>query len=109
MKSRGPGGPEPKRGIGEKILIDRETWCQALAVRRGFRDRWEYFLELSAVPHNRRAIESWHDFLHLPRDGRGGARRDRLSSEAPETRRPCGGRAGVQPVPASAVFIPRRT
>ena len=35
----------------ERVLIDGETYRLALAYRRGFRDRWEYLFEVSAVAH----------------------------------------------------------
>ena len=35
----------------ERVLIDGETYRQGLALRHGFRDRWEYLFEVTAVAH----------------------------------------------------------
>ena len=67
----------------ERILIDGETYRHSLACRRGFRDRWEYLFEVSAVAHRAGAfdgfIENWHDVFHLPQGDRDSAPRDRLA------------------------------
>ena len=67
----------------EGLLLDGETYRTSLMVRRGFRPRWEYFLELSAVGHHGGLfdsfIEGWHDFFGLPQGGRDVAPRDRLA------------------------------
>ena len=67
----------------ERLALDGETWRPALAVRSGFRDDWEHFIELSAVSHNRGMfdgfIEIWHSVFGLPQGGRDRAPRDRLS------------------------------
>ena len=67
----------------ERLLLDGETYRTSLMLRRGFRPRWEYFLELSAVGHHSGLfdgfIEGWHDFFGLPQGGRDTAPRDRLA------------------------------
>ena len=67
----------------EWLLLDGETYRSSLMLRRGFRSRWEYFLELSAVGHHGGVfdgfIENWHDFFGLPQGGRDIAPRDRLA------------------------------
>ncbi len=67
----------------ERVLIDGETYRQALALRRGFGDRWEYLLEVSAVAHRAGVfdafIENWHDVFGLPQGDRDSAPRDRLA------------------------------
>ena len=67
----------------ERVLLDGETYRTSLMLRRGFRPRWEYFLELSAVGHHGGLfdgfIENWHDFFGLPQGGRDIAPNDRLA------------------------------
>ena len=67
----------------ERILLDGETYRSSLMLRRGFRSRWEYFLELSAVGHHGGLfdgfIEGWHQFFGLPQGGRDVAPQDRLA------------------------------
>ena len=73
-----------RRGIGdsEQVLIDGETYRQALALRYGFQPGWEFLLEVSAVSHSRGHfdgfIENWHDFFGLPQSGRDTEPRNRL-------------------------------
>ena len=66
----------------EEILIDGETYRLALTLRRGFRNRWEWFAEAPLIMHRGGAfdsfIENWHDFFGLPQSGRDEAPRDRL-------------------------------
>ena len=67
----------------ERLLLDGETYRSSLMLRRGFRPRWEYFLELSAVGHHGGLfdgfIEGWHQFFGLPQGGRDAAPHDRLA------------------------------
>ena len=67
----------------ERVLLDGETGRLALALRGGFRDRWEWFVEAPLVAHRAGAfdafIEGWHDFFGLPQGGRDKAPRDRLA------------------------------
>ena len=53
----------------ERVLIDGETYRQGLALRHGFRDRWEYLFEVTAVAHRGGVfdafIENWHDTFGL--------------------------------------------
>ncbi len=67
----------------ERILMDGETYRQALSWRQGLGQGWEYFLEIPAVAHSAGAfdgfIEGWHDVFGLPQGGRDTAPRDRLS------------------------------
>ena len=67
----------------ERLLLDGETYRTSLMFRRGFRPRWEYFLELSAVGHHGGLfdgfIEGWHDFFGLPQGGRDQVPHDRLA------------------------------
>ena len=67
----------------ERLLLDGETYRTSLTLRRGFRSRWEYFLELSAVGHHGGLfdgfIENWHDFFGLPQGNRDRTPRDRLA------------------------------
>ena len=67
----------------ERILMDGETYRQALSWRQGLGQGWEYFFEVPAVAHSTGAfdgfIENWHDVFGLPQGGRDTAPRDRLS------------------------------
>ncbi|MCY3728058.1 MAG: DUF3187 family protein [Nitrospira sp.] len=67
----------------ERLLLDGETYRTSLMLRRGFRPRWEYFLELSAVGYHGGVfdsfIEGWHDFFGLPQGGRDVVPHDRLA------------------------------
>lgn len=67
----------------ERVLLDGETYRLALALRSGFRDRWEWFVEAPLIAHRAGAfdgfIESWHGFFGLPQGGRDKAPRDRLA------------------------------
>ncbi|MDE0241251.1 MAG: DUF3187 family protein [bacterium] len=71
------------RAGGERILMDGETYRQALSWRQGLGQGWEYFFEVPAVAHSAGAfdgfIEGWHDVFGLPQGGRDTAPRDRLS------------------------------
>ena len=66
----------------EWVLIDGETYRQALTLRMGFRERWEVLFEVSAVAHRAGAfdafIETWHDTFGLNQGGRKRAPRNRL-------------------------------
>jgi len=67
----------------ERLLLDGETYRTSLMLRRGFRPRWEYFMELSAVGHHGGLFDSfikgWHDFFGLPQGGRDMVPHDRLA------------------------------
>ena len=67
----------------ERVLIDGETYRQGLALRHGFRDRWEYLFEISALSHRAGVfdefIENWHDTFGLIQGDRDSAPRDRLA------------------------------
>ncbi len=67
----------------EHLWMDGETSRYALAARQGFRDGWEYLLELSVVSHSAGMfdgfIENWHSAFGLPQGGRDSAPRDRLA------------------------------
>ncbi len=67
----------------ERLLLDGETYRTSFMLRRGFRPRWEYFLELSAVGHHGGLFDSfikgWHDFFGLPQGGRDTVPHDRLA------------------------------
>ena len=67
----------------ERILMDGETYRQALSWRQGLGRGWEYFLEIPAVAHGGGVfdgfIKGWHDAFGLPQGGRDRAPRDRLS------------------------------
>ena len=66
----------------ERVLIDGETYRLALALRGGFRDRWEWFVEAPLVAHRGGVfdafIEDWHDFFGLPQNDRDKTPHDRL-------------------------------
>ena len=66
----------------EHILLDGETYRLALALRGGFRDRWEWFAEAPIVAHRTGVfdsfIENWHDFFGLPQNDRDRVPHDRL-------------------------------
>ena len=68
---------------GVARLIDGETYRQGLALRHGFRDRWEYLFEVTAVAHRGGVfdafIENWHDTFGLIQGDRDSAPRDRLA------------------------------
>lgn len=72
-----------ERSGPERVLLDGETYRLALALRGGFRDRWEWFVEAPLVAHRAGAfdafIEEWHDFFGLPQHGRDKTPRDRLT------------------------------
>lgn len=67
----------------ERVLIDGETYRQALTLRHGFGDGWEYLLDLSVVSHSAgrfdEFIENWHSTFGLPQGDRNSAPRDRLA------------------------------
>ena len=67
----------------EQLWMDGETSRYALTARHGFRDGWEYLLELSVISHNAGVfdgfIENWHSVFGLPQGGRDRAPRDRLA------------------------------
>ncbi len=67
----------------EHILLDGETYRWALALRGGFRDRWEWFAEAPIVAHRTGVfdsfIENWHDFFGLPQNERDRVPHDRLA------------------------------
>ena len=67
----------------ERMLIDGETWRQALALRYGLGEGWELLVEVPAVSHSAGAfdgfIKEWHDAFGLPQGGRDLAPRDRLA------------------------------
>ena len=67
----------------EHILLDGETYRLALALRGGFRDRWEWFAEAPIVAHRTGVfdsfIENWHDFFGLPQNDRDRVPHDRLA------------------------------
>ena len=63
--------------------LDGETYRKGFALRTGFRDRWEYFLELSTISHHGghfdTFIETWHDVFGLPQGDRDITQRNRLA------------------------------
>ena len=71
------------RAGGERVVMDGETYRQALSLRQGLGYGWEYFLEIPTVAHSAGVfdgfIEGWHDTFGLPQGERDEAPRDRLS------------------------------
>ena len=71
------------RSGGERVLMDGETYRQALTLRHGLEEGWEYVLDISAVSHSGGVfdgfIEDWHDTFGLPQGERDMAPRDRLA------------------------------
>ena len=67
----------------EEALLDGETYRRGITLRGGFRDRWEYILDLAAISHHGghfdAFIESWHDFFGLPQGDRDITPRNRLA------------------------------
>ena len=67
----------------ERVLIDGETWRQALTLRHGLGDGWELLVDVPAVSHSTGAfdgfIEDWHDAFGLPQGDRNRVPRDRLA------------------------------
>ncbi len=67
----------------ENIFLDGETYRFALALRGGFRDRWEWFAEAPIVAHRTGVfdsfIENWHDFFGLAQNDRDRVPHDRLA------------------------------
>lgn len=67
---------------GERVLLDGETYRLGLSLRRGFAERWEYFLNVAFVTHRAGVfdgfIKNWHDVFGLPQQGWGQAPRNRL-------------------------------
>ena len=66
----------------EVAAIDGETYRQALSLRQGFGNGWEYLLDLSFVSHRAGSldsfIEEWHRTFGLPQGDRLTTPRDRL-------------------------------
>ena len=58
----------------ERILVDGETYRQALTLRVGLRERWEAFIEVPLLAHRGGAfdefIADWHDVFGLDTGGR---------------------------------------
>ena len=71
------------RSGAERVLMDGETYRQALTLRHGLGDGWEYLLDIPAVSHSGGVfdgfIENWHDVFGLPQGERDRAPRDRLA------------------------------
>ena len=71
------------RSGAERILVDGETSRQALTLRQGLGDGWEYLLDVPAVSHSGGAfdgfIENWHSAFGLPQGERDSTPRDRLA------------------------------
>ena len=67
----------------ERVRMDGETYRQALTLRHGLGEGWEFLLDLPAVSHTGGVfdgfIENWHDAFGLPQGDRDRAPRDRLS------------------------------
>ncbi len=67
----------------ERVVMDGETYRQALSLRHGLGGGWEYFLEIPAVAHSAGVfdgfIEGWHDTFSLPQGERDKAPRDQLA------------------------------
>ena len=67
----------------ENIFLDGETYRFALALRGGFRNRWEWFAEAPIVAHRTGVfdsfIENWHDFFGLAQNDRDRVPHDRLA------------------------------
>ena len=67
----------------EIVAIDGETYRQALSLRHGFGNGWEYLLDLSFVSHRPGSldsfIEEWHRACGLPQGDRLETPRDRLT------------------------------
>lgn len=67
----------------ERVLMDGETYRQALTLRHGLGEGWELLLDLPAVSHSGGVfdgfIENWHDAFGLPQGDRDRAPRDRLA------------------------------
>ena len=67
----------------ERLLVDGETYRQAIALRAGLGNGWEGILEVSAVSHTGGEfdgfIRDWHDFFGLPQGGRDTAPNGRLA------------------------------
>ena len=66
----------------ERVLLDGETYRLGLSIRKGFAERWEYFVDVSSVAHRSGLfdgfIENWHNVFGLPQGNRDRAPRDRL-------------------------------
>ena len=71
------------RSGAERVLMDGETYRQALTLRHGLGDGWEYLLDIPAVSHSGGVfdgfIENWHSAFGLPQGERDSAPRDRLA------------------------------
>ena len=67
----------------EQMLLDGETYRQAVALRHGLGNGWEALFEASAVSHAHGVfdgfIKDWHSFFGLPQGGRDTAPRNRLA------------------------------
>ena len=67
----------------ELVLMDGETYRQALSLRHGLGGGWEFLLDIPAVSHSGGVfdgfIENWHDAFGLPQGDRDRAPRDRLA------------------------------
>ena len=71
------------RSGADQVLMDGETYRQALTLRQGLGDGWEYLLDIPAVSHSDGAfdgfIENWHRAFGLPQGQRDRTPRDRLA------------------------------
>ena len=71
------------RSGADQVLMDGETYRQALTLRQGLGDGWEYLLDIPAVSHSGGAldgfIENWHRAFGLPQGQRDRTPRDRLA------------------------------
>ena len=67
----------------ERLLIDGETYKQAIALRGGFHEDWEYLMEITSVYHGPGIfdgfIENWHDAFGLDQGRRDIEPRDRFA------------------------------
>ncbi len=67
----------------ERVLLDGETYWQALALRHGLGGGWEYLVDIATVSHSGGIfdgfIENWHSTFGLPQGDRDIAPRDRLA------------------------------
>ena len=67
----------------ELVLLDGETYRQALSLRHGLGGGWEFLLDIPAVSHSGGVfdgfIENWHDAFGLPQGDRDRSPRGRLA------------------------------
>jgi hypothetical protein len=71
--------------LNEEIVTDVETFRGSLIVSYGLRNNWQLSLEVPYVSHDGGSLDDfiydWHDFFHMPQNGRTKENSDQLQIE----------------------------